>query len=344
MLGSFHMMRRVADRLPDRLPDRLADRLPDRLPRSTALSAACTDDDVPWPAWLRGVWDVVEQSQLIETRPSQRALGQLERWRMPQAVIVGIGLCTRDQLSAGVPLDVLGLLLPAERIRRVIQGDSLVVVVADSHASTNQFDDHDIQRRAEHAVAVLEQLRLRLGLKRMRVIRASRFHRTQAYRQVYSWLEEDSPAGAHPYFKQELADVEYLDRQLGGIVKVGWAISGSASVEPVRDELAFDRRFQKWIGNHVGFVYCKAGRTFEDRRPKACPYTVLNPSRRICLDPAEDPRAKLEEAHQIARRSTIRGARKHLNAVCRAYSDLVSPLSGPLEDRLQRLVQESVGD
>ena len=297
--------------------------------------------ELDWQERLRGV---ILQERLIETAPS---LGALERQRLPQpprAVYLGVGLCTETDVSVAVPVDLLGILLPAERVRRAVGAEALVVVVADEHALGNGFRPDRVMKRAVETERLLCRLGTTLGLEQMQVMRASSFHGSTRYRRILAEVDLRAPHGLGRYFRRQVADVEHMHRVWGGVVKVGWVVSGSPRVQHRRDEMAFDTCFNSVVGDHVGFVYCKAGRTMDDRRPKASPYVVVDPSRRICVSPDEDVAGKLERARRHASTAAVNGVRKHVGAVARIYSRMVAALDGPVERRLQSIISSVFAD
>lgn len=292
-------------------------------------------DTADWKTRLR---QLVLQEGLIETRPSLAALERVDRSAPPAAVFLGVGLCTESRLSAALPLDFLGMLLPAERVRRAVGARVLCVMLADVHALGNGFAADQVERQARQTEQSLWRIKSALRLPAMEIVRASSFHGTASYRRVLA--EVGLRAGPHedPYFIRQVADLEYLDRRAGGALKVGWTISASSRVKRRRDEVAFDDRFRQWVGKNVGFVYCKAGRTLDDRRPKASPYVAVEPARRVCLRPGEEVRAKLERARGVAAEITVKGVVRHLKAVTRSFSELVEPLGGPVDRRAQAVI------
>ncbi len=296
------------------------------------------------PTWRQALNEVALQEPLIRTRLSLAALEQAcACTATPGAVFIGLGLCSPDQLSQGLPLDIIGLLLPAERIRRAVGASALVVLVADSHALLNRFDRREVARSTEEVCAALDRARWALGLDALRVTRATSLHAAPAYREALKRVERVAPDGAGAYFTREAADIAHLQRELGGIVKVGWSISGAPGPSHVIDELAFDRSFCTWTGEPLCAVYCKAGRALDDQRPKASPYITLRPERRICLRVGEDVAGKLALGAQVASGETVRGVRNHLKAMTRSYAQLVEPLEGPLERRAQHMLDRLTG-
>lgn len=296
------------------------------------------------PTWRRRLEQSVLQHPLLQSRPSLegvRALGG----RPPRALMIGVGLCNESRLSAGLPVDVLGLVLPAESLRRAIGAQSIVVLVADVHARLNRLPAADVERRAKEAVLVLERVRRGLDMPHLEVLRARELDGEADYRALLAEVERRAPRAEHGYVTRQVADVEHLHRTLGGILKVGWSLTGSSGAPRGHDERFFDARHRALFGPRVGFVYCKPGRTLDDERKKAPPYVTLDARRRVCLRPDEDVRKKLAAATRSSSKATVNGVRNHLRAVTRAACALSEEtVRGPVDARVQALISRVFGD
>lgn len=289
-------------------------------------------------AWLSRVSACVRQEPLVETHLSLAGLAHADAARPPRAIFLGLGLCTMAGLSKAVPLDVLGLLLPAEVIRRAAGASELLVVVADRHAVSNGFPVAAVEERARAVEEVLERIRQRCGLSALTVLRASSFHDHEGYREALTSVRQGPAASSHEYVQRQLADALYLGRRRGSLLKVGWALRGVDAFRR-RDEIPFDRALRA-AGGKLGFVYCKPGRALADRRPRMPPYVVECPEARLCLDRHEDTAAKLAAASRLASPSTVDGFRRHLRALVYTHNRHLDPLPrGPLEHRLEALVE-----
>ncbi|MGD8863000.1 MAG: hypothetical protein PVI30_23505 [Myxococcales bacterium] len=285
---------------------------------------------------------VALQHPLIETAPSLQAV-ETGRAAPPGAIFAGIGLVAEGGLSRTLPVDVLGLLLSAEEVRRATGASELLVLLADAHAMCRGTPDRVVQQRADAYEDTLRRIALRCGLRRMRLMRATEVHRDPAYLSTLRGIERRAPSRIDPYITREVADITHFVRQHGGLVKVGWALQPSRRGAD-RDERIFDECFQRWVGDDAWFMYAKAGRAFDDRRRKAPPYAERDADRRICLRPGEDVAAKLSAARLRVSHSTWRGVRRHLGAIARAYGKLVRPLDGPLERRVQAVIDDVFAD
>lgn len=284
---------------------------------------------------------LVTQQALFETRASLAGLAHVAAHNpAPTSVFLGLGISNQSELSLGLPFDALGMLFAAEQARRAVRARRTTVLIADVHASSN---GHDRRRIADTTLAherVLRCVLARLAWHHVQIVRARDLHALDGYRRLHDEVRGAAPRDTHPYVTREVADIEYFARSSGGVLKVGWALQADGGGW---DERAFDERFRRWVGAHVAFVYCKAGRTLDDRRRKAAPYLVRDPARRVCLTREERVREKLERASVHASVSTLRGVRRHLKAITRSYKQMVGPLSGSVEDQAQALLGELLG-
>jgi len=286
---------------------------------------------------------VVTQQSLIDTRSSLIGLSQLGHHAAPpRSVFMGIGMTSGDELSRALPVDTLGMLFSAEHVREAAQASEITLLLADAHAMENGHDPLAVAERCAAYERTLRRVLNRLRWSHVRIVRARDVHALDAYARLHAQIRRAAPRHEHPYVTREIADIEYFSRTNGGIVKVGWAIEGRET-SSTRDERAFDQRFQRWVGSHVGFVYCKAGRTLDDQRRKAAPYVVRDPARRVCLAREERVHEKLRRAEAEVSVSTLRCVRRHLRAIARSYKQLVRPVRGSVEDQVQQLLFDVLG-
>jgi hypothetical protein len=290
-------------------------------------------------AFLASLQRVVTQQSLFDTDASLAGLAHIKtHGHAPRSVFLGIGMTSLDQLSCGLPLDVLGMLFAAEHVRWAARARDIVLLLADAHALDNGHTPRLVERCASAYEQALLRVLGRLGWSHMRVLRASELHALDGHVRVHKAIKRMAPPHEHPYITRELADIEYFARHCGGIVKVGWALRGS-TLHAVRDERKFDDRFRRWVGGHVGFVYVKPGRVLDDRRIRAAPYLVSDPARRVCLAHDENVHEKLQRAASQMSTSTVLGVRRHLKAIARSYKQLIGPLRGPVEDQIQEVIR-----
>lgn len=287
----------------------------------------------PIDSWRHDVAQRIIHEPLFDTRNSLAGIRNVPADRRPRTVFVGLGLCTRRELTRAVPLDVLGMLLPAELLRRRLGAPELLVLIADRHALENGFPAEAVETRARILEEALGRIRAGCRLDALRTIRASSFHHSGEYLSMLAGLRRRI-SGTHDYVLRQFADILYLSQARGPFLKVGWALP---SEEPLRrrDELALDHALTHVAGNRFGFVYCKPGRTLADASPRVCPYIVKRPEARLCLDRPEDVSLKLGLAERTASPETVAGFRSHLRRLVYTFCRVVEPLP---KDRLDRRV------
>jgi len=291
------------------------------------------------PSWTEGLRRCVRQEPLLDTRTSLAGVGQGAWAVRPRTIFMGVGLCARGELSRAVPLDLLGMLLPAEILRRQLRCQELVVLVADTHALENGFAPHLVEERARAMEQVLHNVRSACHLPSLRILRASRLHQASGYQRMLLQVRNRAAPGVHEYLLQQYADVLYLHQQQGPVLKVGWSLPSSDPLRQ-RDEVKLDQQMAALTGARLSCVYCKPARTLADATPRMPPYVVKRPESRLCLDRADDPETKLLNAHQRARPATVAGFRKHLRRLVYTWGKVVEPLPrGTLSQRVAAMME-----
>lgn len=285
--------------------------------------------------WRDRVTHAVASEPLFVSEATEAGL-RLETAPRPRAVYMGIGLCTRHRMAAGLPVDVLGMLLPAERIRAAVGAEHLVVLLADAHAESNGFGADDVAQRTHRVAQALLRVRRAKELEHLRLIRASSLHRESGFQRTLDSIRVRAGAEGNEYMYRQTADVAFLDEALGGILKLGWTVDIDGTAGGYRDEVAFDRLVEPWSGRRPLFAYVRCGRALDDRRPKVSPYVGVDLGRRIYLSPTENVEAKLGRARQLASKRNVAAVREHLGRVADAWG-----AEGPnLDVRLETVLSD----
>ncbi|MDQ3265362.1 MAG: hypothetical protein M3Y59_17180 [Myxococcota bacterium] len=297
------------------------------------------DQAARWtPSWTEEVNRCVRQEPLLDTRTSLAGMSQGAWAVRPRTIFMGVGLCARGELSRAVPLDLLGMLLPAEVLRRKLRCQDLVVLIADTHALANGFPPHQVEERALALEQVLHNIRTACHLPGLRILRASRLHQASGYQRMLLQVRSRAEHGLHEYLLQQYADVLYLHQQQGPVLKVGWSLPSSDPLRQ-RDEVILDQQMAAITGARLSYVYCKPARTLADASPRMPPYVVKRPESRLCLDRPDDPASKLSYALRRAHPSTVAGFRKHLKRLVYTYGKVVEPLPrGTLTHRVAAMM------
>ena len=286
--------------------------------------------------WRDRLAHVIEQDPLIVSKPSRGAVAALDE--SPQTIFMGVGLCTRVALSQALPIDVLGMLLPAEALRRAVAARQILVLVADAHAMTNHLSADAVERRARLTVQTVARVARRLGLERLVVVRASWLARQDGFQQTLSGIRNVAEGDYHPYVLQQVADVAYVRRTFGSMLKVGWTFG--ARGQHGNDETTFDRIVEPLTAVTVAYVYGWPGRALDDRQSRAAPYVALEPSRRLIFHGREDVGRKLACAQRTSSAGTIRAVRNHLRRLTAGYARVIAPLQGAsVEERVQMILE-----
>ena len=108
-------------------------------------------------SWRRRLEETIRQSALIHTQTSLAALRRSSISFRPRGVFVGLGLCSGPQVSQALPLDAVGYLLTAEAVRRSLEAPKLMVLIADTHATTSGADPVSVERQSREVVSVVER-------------------------------------------------------------------------------------------------------------------------------------------------------------------------------------------
>ena len=234
----------------------------------------------------------VKNESLIVTNPSLRGLSPSLLETPGGAIYYGTGLSTPRAMSIGLPFDVLGMILAAEKLRRSLDFSRIYHHVADSHALSNAFTNPaEVDALAQSVEKTVARIAAHLDLEHLRVVRASSFDKTPEYARLLQGIRTDK----HEYVKRELADMLWYKREHGVALKMGWIIQATAAPGGF-DERLYDQEYKRLFGEDLSFVYLKAGRTFDRRRLKASPYIAIADEQRILLAPGERVHAKIEEA------------------------------------------------
>lgn len=254
------------------------------------------------------------------------------------ALYFGTGLTTAKAISVGVPFDVLGMLLVADKIRRELGLSMVIQLVADTHAKSNLFTNPDeVDAMAELMKNVSARVASLIGLSgAYTLLKSSDFDQKSDYREILGGVISDD----HEYVRREWSDIEYLRRAYGLVIKLSWVIDPKAKRVGF-DERLYDLRFRDVIGQSMSFVYVNPGRTLDPNRIKASPYISIAGENRILLCPNEDVRKKFAEAERNFGTDKLNGTRQHLSHVVAMYEKQVEAVAGadtPLEDKIQLII------
>lgn len=209
------------------------------------------------------------------------------------ALYFGTGLCTTKEMSQGLPLDFLGLLSTAAKIREILGFGKIIHLIADSHAKSNHFvSDEEVDAKAKHFKDLVLTAANRLNIRAVYNVQlASDFDTSSEYLEILNGIPSDA---AHEYVRREWSDMEYLARKENVCLKLSWKIPVKQGKIHKSDEAFFDQGFVERFQRPYSFVSNRAGITFDPARLNACPYTSATAEKRILISENEDAEQKLE--------------------------------------------------
>ena len=287
--------------------------------------------------WRSHLLQDLRNTPIFASNATEAALANAPQ-KHPHAVYLGIGLCTATQLSHScLPVDTLGFILAAERVRKIIDASTLIILIADAHAIVSGFNPLDVQRQAKILTRTLLRARHRLGLDNLCIIRASALHQHEGYQRTLHGIIHRSEGRGNPYIWHQTADVAYLDEICDGILKVGWSIRDNIIGTTQRDEPAFDSLIKSLSHRHPSFVYTCSGRSMSSKRPRVSPYITVAPETRILLHPKEDPSKKLSLLDS-ASSNNAKSFKKYMSSVTQVCADHIPIETSDLSIQLSSII------
>ena len=271
--------------------------------------------------------ELISLSPLLEPTSSRNGVDSslLANGATGGSLYFGTGLTTARAMSVGVPFDVVGMIVVAEKLRRRLGLDRIIQLIADTHALSNEFTDaatiSALASQMRDTTARVAQL---VGMGEVFTpILASGFHESPDYLEVYNGIKSDD----HEYVRREWADIEFLRRQYGLRVKLSWIVDPKTKKIGF-DERLYDRRFREVMGQAMSFLYIWAGRTLDRDRQKASPYISIPGERRIMLQPGECVQAKLDEADLTYGEGKLTATHAHLATIVAEFEGLFGTVNG----------------
>lgn len=296
---------------------------------------------IPLSALMKTIKEIktfLQNEPLIEAELSGNAVEMLTHTDPKgKSLFFGVGLCTAKEPAVAIPFDILSFFLVAERLRRLLDMDRVIVLIADTHALTNSFMTPDIvQMMTQKSLRTLGTIIQNLHLKTFELL----VHSNIATQKLFTKTLEVIPAMDNQYLRHEIADITWLVKHQGVSLKLGWTIDSSA-VPGGHDERFFDTELQKLAALPIGFLYLKAGRTFDKHRQKVSPYISVAGEPRIIIAANEDVRGKFSAARSSWGDDHFGGTRKHIANIVRVFERLFDQLpSMSLEQKVEHIIKQ----
>jgi hypothetical protein len=285
--------------------------------------------------------NLVLNEPLIEQKPTLEATSYAALESNTEgSIYYGTGLTTPRAIGVGLPFDVLGMILVAERIKRSLGLKEIYHHIADTHAKTNEWiDSKEVDRRAKTVEQTLLRVASNLQLSGFNVALSSSFDKSSDYEDLVKHFKEKSQT--HEYVIREMADMEWYRTKHRTSVKMGWIIQATEAPAGF-DERLFDQEYKKIEGEKLSFVYTKPGRTLDLNRPKASPYIQIAGENRILLEKGENVTAKMLEASVRMKDPNLGGSKKQIENIVRVYEKLFGAFGRvPLEEKVQAIIDKA---
>lgn len=253
-------------------------------------------------------------------------------------IFFGAGLMTSQQLSVAVPFDILSFFFTAHLLQQILKSKRVFVLVADQHALTNQIlPKQIIDLKTQEIIRIFKKIITNFKLKNFTIIRTTDLNKIQTIRDIYANL----PSMDNDYLKHEIADTLWLNRIHQVKIKLGWAMSKKPQSEGF-DERFFDEKIQHFSPKTV-FVYLKAGKTFDQHRPRVSPYISLPNEKRILLKKGENVNQKLMQFKNEVSTIIFKANLRYLTKIVRLHDLIFKPFKFKnLNQKLQLLLDKAI--
>ena len=288
---------------------------------------------------------------------SEESISGIKNLKSLDSLYFGIGICNRDSLSLGLPIDVLSMLLVSEEV-----AEQKHILIADSHANGNGFSEDKISKIANTTREILYRTLSRLGFDRWEIVLASEIDRSPDYQIILGKINEPNE-----YVRRELADIEWF-RSRGVGLKLGWSLQGDRD----SSETFFDRKYSELFGEEMSFLYVVPGATLDPKSSRAAPYFCKDEKNRILLSSdkqveklasaerrLEEMKNDLEKGPRMVEfnsdpfgkfmdernaclemQDCLNRYRNYMKKIVRLYERVISTLGeGPVKYKIQRMIE-----
>lgn len=245
-------------------------------------------------------------------------------------LLIGIGVGGRE-ISQGLPLDVLTMILTAEQLRRDVGLGKCYIVCDDVASLSNVGVKKDFTEKTINRIATSNRDLIQLILEQLdfqnyfSVILGSDLDTYDLSNEIRTKYKTSD------YFAIETAQM-YSLIGLGGI-KVGWFNKRTSikNKDYILDELPFDNFYKQYcmqegLSNNASFVYVKSGVNLSsgrnDQVVKESPYACYDSEYRVLLRPDEDAENKLNEIIRNQQIPANRSIKRYFHNLVRQFEDL----------------------
>lgn len=282
--------------------------------------------------------NILSNTELLQTRQSIEEWLEWAEKHSHQNIFFGAGVMTSKAISVAVPFDILAMFFLAELLRRVVDGEKVVVLVADQHAITNEsFSLEKVKKITDLTLNRLQMIKKSFDLKHFEIIKTTPLNFDENIKKIFRSL----PDIPNQYLKHEIADTIWLQKHHGVGIKLGWAMSQEASVQG-HDERFFDTAIAQFVPD-VAFIHAKPGRTADKLRQRVSPYVSIAGEDRLLLSQDENVVEKIQRWRSAKDNPAVKPLIRHLSQIIRLHDGLFEPLRQmTFEEKIRTLVDQSV--
>jgi|GEM_PF-1869563 len=252
----------------------------------------------------------------IEHNLSVLRLNSFTKFESHPPLFFGIGGGSKE-LCKGLPFDVLGMLLTAEKLKKELQLSENRILLANRITYTNipknsEFSEIAIDNVMQGERDLLQLVVKKFGFENWKIFLQTDLEKivgTEAknnYENLIQLADKTELVGGHHY-SIEMADIWSLVGQENGGIKLGWFTRNLDNENGgyIMDEQPFHARFNLFMAlqnlkNNVTLSYAKAGARLYPGATgvleKESPYICYQPKNRLLFSPFEQPIEKLKTA------------------------------------------------
>lgn len=303
--------------------------------------------------FIEKLQQVVEVTPSMEYRLSLARINPFTRFEDAPPLLFGMGGGSKT-LNRGFPMDILNMVLTAEKLRRELGLGRCRIICANGITYTNIPRDSVFSQEGIDRVLGAERDLLQLVVERFGIAdHWDIFLETDIEQIIGGELKEEydrmiedadtvSYIGGHHYAIEMAQMYSLLNQETGG-VKLGWFMRHLEKKKGgyIMDEQPFDARYvmylaDRGLANTISIPYVHAGVRLEpgfysgkEGREdfalvnKAAPYICYEPDDRVLLRPSEDPTKKLSEAYKVGGGLGLKGVRRHFGSMIKLFEEIV---------------------
>ncbi len=274
-----------------------------------------------------------KKEKLIEENPSIKGINPLTGFDKKNPLFFGIGGGNHQQLSKGLPFDVLSMILIGQKLKQSFKLGPCYIFLANETTCVNGFTKQAVDKLMTGQKELLEIVLKGLGIERdWKIFLETNLENTFGLETKNRYQELIADAKQVPFMKGS-----YYCRETAATltlvedgIKIGWSGNGLRNDERVFDQATIFYTQQREIPHKVSYIYVPPGiRTCSKIVERVPPYLLLKPEKRICLNSLEDPITKIERGNGLWSKLS----RKMFGGIVQLFEEFVCTESIPVSEK-----------